>query len=365
MLDYKIYNVNDTIDSSRHFPIKDFGKNPLHFSANAEIALLLIDNGVNINLMANGGYTPLHEASRRSRLDVVTTLIRSGCHIDSVTDSGCSALHFASCNGYGTVISALLESGCQKDLQNSLGQTALHVVDDKETVVSILIHAGCNMELRDRRGLTPLLKASSLGERCTVKTLLAFGCDKDACKRVGHDTVMHLAKTVEVMELLFSAGCEKDARNSLRRTPLHEAADHQNYATAKFLLDIGCDTNSKCVDGQTPFHYSIPTPRSTIDISEMLIAKGANIYEIDKNGESCLHVAAMRCNINCVQFLVDQGANVLLENIYGEIALDLCGMFYGSVRSSTTRVYLMDVMEHLKNPGFKRARMDSGEGSED
>tara|TARA_B100001029_G_scaffold161687_1_gene150597 strand:+ start:279 stop:833 length:555 start_codon:yes stop_codon:yes gene_type:complete len=67
------------------------GRTPLHFASNSEIAELLIVAGADVNAKARGS-TPLHNAAYRGLKEIVELLIAKGANINPKNNQGKTAL---------------------------------------------------------------------------------------------------------------------------------------------------------------------------------------------------------------------------------------------------------------------------------
>ena len=89
-----------------------------------EIVKHFLLQGVNVNQKNEDGKSPLHLASEKGHVKVVTELLNSGAEVDLETDrkplpywkidkddGGKSALHFASENGHAEIVAMLLANG--------------------------------------------------------------------------------------------------------------------------------------------------------------------------------------------------------------------------------------------------------------
>lgn len=84
---------------------------------------------------------------------------------------------------------------------------------------------------------------------------------------------------IEELSFLIEKGCNNNAKNKGRGTPLHYACIRNNFSVIKLLLEKGADIESKDIYGNTPLITS--SIHSSIVIMKFLIGKGANIEEIN------------------------------------------------------------------------------------
>nr|HOP40163.1 ankyrin repeat domain-containing protein [Geobacteraceae bacterium] len=58
----------------------------------------------NVNVADRHGHTPLIDAAKTGKLELVTDLIHRGADLDARSNKGKTALHYAAANGYAEVI---------------------------------------------------------------------------------------------------------------------------------------------------------------------------------------------------------------------------------------------------------------------
>ena len=129
-------------------------------------ALLAQQNDVNV---AQGdGMTALHWAADRGDVAMTALLLRSGAKLTGTTKNGGYApLHVASRAGHGAVVQALLAAGADAKTLTSTGATAMHLAasaGDVASVKALLAHKADPNALELAWGQTPLMFAAA--ERC-------------------------------------------------------------------------------------------------------------------------------------------------------------------------------------------------------
>ena len=89
-------------------------------------ALKLIENGADVNVKSNSGWTALHDAAWYGYVDVAKVLIENGADVDAKDKNSVTALHDAACYGHVDVAKVLIEKGADVDAKDKDGKTALH-----------------------------------------------------------------------------------------------------------------------------------------------------------------------------------------------------------------------------------------------
>jgi len=110
-----------------------------------------------------------------------------------------------------------------------------------------------------------------------------------------------------------------DKRNDLNQTALHIACEIGSLEIAELLLKKGANVFARDVDDFTPL---IAASRSgNLPIAKLLISYQANIEHVDKNGWTSLMWATYKGHGEVVQFMLLQGANIHVTVAYNMTCL--------------------------------------------
>ena len=126
-------------------------------NGHVEVAKLLLDWDVRIDLQANEGWSALMLASKNGHAEVAKLLLDRDAKIDLQTNDGMSALILASWNGHTEVAILLLDMGAQIDMQaHDDHQSALmYAVETGDLeMVRLLLAFGASTQLRNSNGKT-------------------------------------------------------------------------------------------------------------------------------------------------------------------------------------------------------------------
>jgi len=181
---------------------------PLHgaaFNGHKEMAQILLQNGANPNLVADGGRrTPLYAAVYENRLEVARLLIESGADANASDENGYTALHRAANNGHKEIVELLIENGADVNVSTqtrniwgfNIGTTPLHKASEEGhiDVAKLLIDGGANPEVEDEHERTPLHYAVIGGYEDVIQLLIAHGATTDLEDEDGR-TSRHLTTT--------------------------------------------------------------------------------------------------------------------------------------------------------------------------
>ncbi|KAF5252264.1 hypothetical protein FANTH_2820 [Fusarium anthophilum] len=139
----------------------DTGRTALSFAAQAgdvEAIGKLFDRQADVELADTDGQTPLlWAAAFRNMPDSVELLLQNGADIEAIADSFKTPLYVTSAKGYLGVVQRLLEKGTDTEASDPiLHQPPLSVAAEHghEDVVRLLLAHGANVEAKDFHGHT-------------------------------------------------------------------------------------------------------------------------------------------------------------------------------------------------------------------
>ncbi|XP_053577225.1 85/88 kDa calcium-independent phospholipase A2 isoform X2 [Bombina bombina] len=96
---------------------------PLHWAKTAEMALLLIEHGCNVNSLSKTAETPLHIMVKRDRFECAMVLLTHGADPNTKGEHGNTPLHLAMKKDHLELIKALMVFGADVELPNDFGET--------------------------------------------------------------------------------------------------------------------------------------------------------------------------------------------------------------------------------------------------
>lgn len=209
-----------------------------------------------------GEETVLHAAARSNALNVLRLLAPHNPTLNNLDCNGYAAVHLVADGGEATCLMALLDAGCQLDLTSKKGDTALHLAAEAGCAenVDLLVEKGANVHLKNHRGQTALHIASRT----------------------------HSLECVEIL-----------------------------------LKKADCDPNIEDNDGRTSLHLALGRSLLAYDVTEFLITWKAEVNKTDKYGYTPLHIAALNELSQCVDILIQRGADLSARTKGGTSALSI------------------------------------------
>ncbi|XP_061887073.1 poly [ADP-ribose] polymerase tankyrase-1 isoform X2 [Entelurus aequoreus] len=354
----------------------DGGLIPLHNACSfghSEVVSLLLCQGAEPNARDNWNYTPLHEAAIKGKIDVCIVLMQHGADPNIRNTDGKSALDLAEPSAKAVLTGEykkdeLLEaarSGNEEKLMALLTplnvnchasdgrkSTPLHLAAgyNRVRIVQLLLQHGADVHAKDKGGLVPLHNACSYGHYEVTELLLKHGACVNAMD-LWQFTPLHEAASknrVEVCSLLLSHGadptllnCHSKSSVDMAPTPelkerlsyefkghsLLQAAREADMAKAKRSLALEIINFKHPHTHETALHCAVASPHpKKKQVTELLLRKGANVNEKNKDLMTPLHVAAERAHNDIMEVLQKHGAKVNALDTLGQTALHRAAM---------------------------------------
>lgn len=257
-----------------------------------DIALRLIERGVDLNAKSFDGETALIRACRDDDPDagnaaVVRELIRRKVNLNARDSDGKRAIDYAVANCNSSAVYQLLDAGATAT--NKLLRTAAKRVD--KGILKALLEAGLDINAHSpNRRNTPLFCAASYGKEQTVRTLINYGASVNQPNRAG-------------------------------RTPLTIAAIQGERLIVEALLEAGAVVDVVDSHGETPLSWAVKT--SDAEVAWLLIRHGANTGIHSSKEKTLLHAAVENHDAPMVSVLMRGGCSLSVTDSLGRTPLQL------------------------------------------
>lgn len=253
--------------------------------------------------------------------------------------------------GDAALVRSLLSQKADVNAPQADGSTALHWIvraDDLETA-DVLIRTGASVSAANRRGITPLDLACVNGSAGMIRKLLDAGTNPNATHPDGQTPLMTAARTgnPDAVRVLLDKGAAVNAKDTIaEQTALMFAITENHPEAVRVLLDRGADVNARTLIVETPpattgnlqgigraQNREKPVPQGAmtpllyaardgrLDIARMLLAAGANLNQLEANGESPLLVAINNGQTELALVLLEKGADPNATDGFGRAPL--------------------------------------------
>ncbi|MBQ9578333.1 MAG: ankyrin repeat domain-containing protein, partial [Ottowia sp.] len=246
------------------------------------------------------------------RIDRLDVTIESA-NTDSTVQETLSPLATAAQLGHTDRARALIERGAAVNAADKLRITALMraAMNGHTDTVKMLLDKGASVNATTLNGQTALSIALDRGNINVAEILLARGADPNACFLL---TLWH--GRLDTAKLLLAHGADinhKTESDAEKRTPLMYAAYYDREDLIAFLLDHGANVNDINQDGETALSFAVA--ENNINMAKILLDKGA-----DPN--TALIAASRKKREDSIKFLLEHGADIKVLDAAGTAARD-------------------------------------------
>uniref|UniRef100_A0AC35GT38 Ankyrin repeat domain-containing protein 29 n=1 Tax=Panagrolaimus sp. PS1159 TaxID=55785 RepID=A0AC35GT38_9BILA len=192
-------------------------------------------------------------------------------------------------------------------------------------VVELLLKEGAKSNLRTKEGGSALLSAAQNGKSQCCKLLLttpSSQSDVNECLNDGANGIFLSAQNnhLQTLKVLKKHGCLSGKARSDGTTPLWIAAQLGHDNIVQELLSYGEEDFEKANNGATALFKA--SQKGHEKVVKILLENKPNLGLL-KNGETCLHAAALFGNLSIAKMLINAGSDPRLPNRFGETPLDL------------------------------------------
>lgn len=323
------------------------GFTPLHFAArlgNLSLVQQLLKKDAAAQVIAKDdiGVVPLAEACSKDFATIVKELLQYSPHeqITAVDNLGQNIFHICCLFGAEESLQLIIETAqknnvdlttlvLKKDNNDAIPIMAvipLHYENSKKLhILKMLLAIDCIKQLEFKRvkpPYTPLILAVESNEKEIVQLFLEMGSaillDTQKCvNQLGVTPLQHaiLKEELQMVKLLLSYQTEQQIidMNNSEMPPLLVVIYYKQQEMFQLLMEskfrpilLNAPGNK---DGNAPLHMAIGENRNHQAL-RILIAKGADINQVNWNGWTPLHAACAEGYIEATQVLIQAGAKL-------------------------------------------------------
>ncbi len=288
-----------------------------------DVVRRLVEKGADIGATTTLGFTPLLFATRHNNVEAATLFLDAGSDVNTTSKDNLSALHLAVKRGHLEVAKLLLERGADVNADKP-GYTPLHWAAgtwDTELTGKNGMKTPKDHEWHSMRGVQE-------DKFEIVKALLDHGADPNAVlktnPKVWGYTVALPAKNSRPLALAAYAGAA-DVMRLLVERGADLSLRPDNYLTT-LMLAVGA---SRTV------WISQVTEEESLEAARAALELGADVNEVNGQGNTALHEAAKLGLVEVARFLVENGANLEAKNKRGVRPIEIAR--YGADELGKTR----------------------------
>jgi len=279
--------------------------------------------------------TLLHHAVVLNQNEISKFLLSYSLNPNAQDDQGLTALHIAPTR---EIAELLLHWGADPSIRDHSDRLATQTVKDSQ-VLNLLEHFtfadGEELEPGAESNFSPsrfesgsfnesdFFAAAERGNLSVIQICLSKGQDLFARDETGQSLLHYVAKVTsakELVDFLVDGGLDVNAKDDSGQTPLHIAALWSNRAGAEALLSRNADPNVHDRSHIAPLHHGV---RLSLQITQLLLANGANVDLQDEQGRTALHIEALAGNADGVQMLLENNAASNIQDSLGQTPLHL------------------------------------------
>jgi ankyrin repeat protein len=272
-------------------------------SGHSQVAWTLVEHGAQIKARSRGGFMPLLFAVQQGDLDSVRILLGKGADLNYATKEHGNALTVASASGHEPLALYLLEEGADPNRPDGNGVTALHytMAQGLSLINSLNYDDAYRVVPPNMPELARALLAQGADPNARIITALRLGPD-DPSTGMG----------MEDATPFFLAALGGDAE--MLRVLAKHGADHRLNAKGNTTTLMAAAGVARGVTSGT-IKKRLGAPEEAVKV---VLELGADVHAISDKGQTALHAAAFAGEDEVIQYLVEHGAEVEVEDNTGQ-----------------------------------------------
>lgn len=267
-------------------------------------------------------YTALHYACEYGLKDIAILLMNNGANVDIINSSGLTPLLVACESCHFDIACLLIENGADKTVSNSGGKTALHLACEKGNLklIKLLLMKGDNVindtkfinRSKSKDGFTALHISCYWGYLDVIEELLNHGANMNIATHEGstplHISCLHGHDNV-VSYLLRRGGVNINMVDNKGNNVMHYAARSKSIGIVSLFLDRGMSIDCRNINNNSPLHLACCGPNIYPDVIRYLLERKATIDLLNDEGDTPLHVACKANKLDAAVLLIIHGGS--------------------------------------------------------
>lgn len=294
-------------------------------TSSVECAELLLAHGASLDDKDNNDNNALMYAASGKSPEMVRWLIGKGLDVNAVNRDQQTPICLAAASGPVENLRILIEHGAKANHARIDGRTPFLIAAacGREEVCQYLLFNGhATLNEVDRRGNSALVLACSSAATNCARFLLEHGADPNDRDRNGTAALLFACSEgdLELVELLIANGADTRIANSTRCTPLLAAGLAGKLSTIRYLLSNGhASVAERDEGGGSVLLYACR--EGSVECLEFLLSQGASLDETDNRGITPLVYAATSGNVEVVEWLLSVKKVDVDQEVMGSTAV--------------------------------------------
>lgn len=294
---------------------------------------MLLEHGANPNLKSPFGWSPIMMAIAGEETAIEKKLLSCGANI---TEQEMAFCKLVSSFRIGALDESLIAIADINHITEPFGETLLCEAARKNDLpgVTRLLELGADPNVSDIKGCTPLMHAAGIEDYEwtelsveVVKALLSAGSDPHKRRPMDGRTALALAlfeSHTDISELLISAGadywdayiqlqsyesaCERTHMLPVHVSTIYYLLQNEEWDLAKKHISRLPDINGSAGYGDNPLMYYCSSGK--MDCVKFLLEQGANPSVVSWRGESAVKNAVWSGHPDLIPLLINFGLNL-------------------------------------------------------
>ena len=336
--------------------IDSYGNTVLNFTANAgqlnkKLYEYLFKMGANIKTEKNhsGANALLLIAPYTKDFSLIEYLTSNGASLQDKDNVGNGIFEYAAKGGNISFLNILLKKGAEIG-DNSIIFASQGLRKRKNTLDTYksLENLGVKLNIVDDKGRNPLHAiAYSQKENDIYTYFIKKGVDVNLQDNNGTSPFMNAANSnsLEVIKFLSASVKDINLKDKKGRSALVMAVNRNSLDVVEFLLEKGADIHITDLDKNTLSYYlvnnfSVKKPKGFENKLKLLEKNGLVMHRAQSSGNTLLHIATERNNLDLLKRLASFNIDVSIKNNEGLTALQI-----GAMKAKDTKIlqYLIHI----------------------
>ncbi|XP_075054738.1 ankyrin repeat domain-containing protein 42 isoform X2 [Mixophyes fleayi] len=298
---------------------------------------MMVKNGTHVNEVDSiHKFTPLHWAAHSGSLECLHWLLWHGADITDVTTRGWTAAHLSAIRGQDACMQALVLSRADLSAKDDRQCRPAHLAaaHGHSFTLQTILRTGADTSSVDVNGWTPAHYAAFHGRLGCLQLLVRWGASVEVVDQNGNSPVHlaamegHLHCLKFLLSKVTSMSCALEARNGNGENSKELARKFYKERIVQYIDGVEYERDHPEEQENLAFPAHVAAFKGDLVTLRKLVESGIiNINERDDKGATPLHKAAGQGRIECLQWLLEMGADYNITNEAGETPKDVAKRF--------------------------------------